>query len=56
MAPTSQKYALTVLRAAFDYWVKVRYLAGNPWTAVKDPVVVREVDDIQVHRALSLEG
>jgi site-specific recombinase XerD len=56
MAAASQKYALTVLRAAFDYWVKVRYLAGNPWTAVKDPVVVREVDEIQVDRALSPEA
>lgn len=56
MAPSSQKYALTVLRAAFDYWVKVRYLGGNPWTAVKDPVVVQEIDRMKIHRALSLEG
>lgn len=53
MAPASQKYALMVLRAAFDYWVKVRYLAGNPWTVVKDPVVRQELDAIQVGRALS---
>lgn len=56
LTPDSQKFALTVLRAAFDYWVKVRYLGGNPWTAVKDPVVVQELDAIQVDRALSLEG
>lgn len=56
MAPSSQKYALTVLRAAFDYWVKVRYLGGNPWTAIKDPVVMQEIDKMKVHRALSLEG
>ncbi|NHZ99079.1 phage integrase family protein [Massilia sp. CCM 8734] len=56
LAPASQKFALTVLRAAFDYWVKVRYLGGNPWTVVKDPIVVQEVDNIQVDRALSLEG
>lgn len=56
LTPDSQKFALTVLRAAFDYWVKVRYLGGNPWTAVKDPVVVQEIDAIQVDRALSLEG
>lgn len=56
LTPASQKFALTVLRAAFDYWVKVRYLGGNPWTAVKDPIVVQEVNDIQVDRALSLEG
>ncbi|MBY0240228.1 MAG: tyrosine-type recombinase/integrase [Burkholderiaceae bacterium] len=55
MAPASQKYALMVLRAAFDYWVKVRYLAGNPWTVVKDPLVRQELDAIQVGRALSPE-
>ncbi len=30
--------------------------ARNPWTAVKDPLVVRDVDKIHVARALSPEG
>jgi len=36
----SQRYAVRALRAAFAWLVDVRYLAGNPWTAVSDPVVV----------------
>lgn len=53
MDAESQKYAVRVLRAMFDWLVKVRYLAGNPWTAVKDPVVTEQVDDMQIDRALS---
>lgn len=53
MAPESQKYAVTVLRAAFDWFVKVRYLAGNPWTAVTDPRVTKRRESIKVGRALS---
>ena len=37
MSAESQKQAVLVLRAAFEWLVKVRYLAGNPWVAVKDP-------------------
>jgi len=53
LSPASQKQAVLIIRAAFDYFVKVRYLAGNPWVVVKDPVVDEEVDPIQVDRALS---
>jgi len=52
MSAASQKQALLVLRAAFDWLVKVRYLAGSPWAAVKDPTVVEQVDKIDVERAL----
>jgi site-specific recombinase XerC len=37
----------------FDWLVKVRYLAGNPWTAAKDPVVIGQAEHMQVDRALS---
>lgn len=53
LSPLSQRHAIGILRAAFDYWVKVRYLAGNPWSAVKDPVVTKEVDGMHIEKALS---
>lgn len=48
----SQRYALMVIRAAFDYLVGVRYLGGNPWIAVKDPSVKKEINPIHIHKAL----
>ncbi|QJE03703.1 tyrosine-type recombinase/integrase (plasmid) [Massilia forsythiae] len=53
MDAESQKYAVRVLRAMFDWLVKVRYLAGNPWIAVKDPIVTEQVEGMQIDRALS---
>ncbi|WP_449405779.1 tyrosine-type recombinase/integrase [Massilia phosphatilytica] len=53
MDAESQKYAVRVLRAMFDWLVKVRYLAGNPWIAVKDPVVIEQADGMRIDRALS---
>ncbi len=55
MTAKSQKQAIIILRAAFDYFVRVRYLGGNPWSAVIDPKVTEEVHDIQIERALSEE-
>lgn len=52
MSAASQKQAILVLRGAFDWLVKVRYLAGNPWVAVKDPKVVRQAEEMQIDRAL----
>lgn len=53
MSAESQKYAVLVLRALFDWLVKVRYLAGNPWAAVKDPIVVQQAEEMQIDRALN---
>jgi len=53
MSAASQKQAILVLRGAFDWLVKVRYLAGNPWVAVKDPTVVKQAEDMQIDRALN---
>ena len=53
MSAASQQHAVRILRATFDWLVKVRYLAGNPWTAVKDPVVVQEADVMRIDRALT---
>ena len=55
MSAASQKQALLVLRAAFDWFVKVRYLAGSPWAAVSDPKVVQQVEMMDIDRALPEE-
>lgn len=56
MAAGTQRQAVQILRAAFEYLLRVRYLGGNPWVAVKDPVVDIEIDPIQVDKALSVEA
>lgn len=53
MSASSQKQAILVLRGAFDWLVKVRYLGGNPWVAVKDPSVIKQADEMQIDRALT---
>ena len=53
LSPLSQRYAVNILRSAFDYFCKVRYLAGNPFTVVKSTVVTKEVDVMHVEKALS---
>lgn len=55
LRPESQHYAVRAIRAAFTWLVHVRYLAGNPWRAVTDPVTVKRVRKLQVERALSLD-
>lgn len=52
MSPASQRQALLVLRAAFEWLVKVRYLLGTPWAAVKDPNVEEKAEDMDIDRAL----
>ncbi|WP_459906256.1 tyrosine-type recombinase/integrase [Caballeronia sp. HLA56] len=41
-----------MIRAAFAWLVEVRYLAGNPWSAVHEPATVIRESAVQVHRAL----
>jgi site-specific recombinase XerD len=55
LRPESQHYAVRAIRAAFTWLVHVRYLAGNPWRAVTDPVTVKRVRKLQVERALSMD-
>jgi hypothetical protein len=45
LSAESQRYAIRELRGAFAWLVDVRYLAGNPWTAVNDPPVVQRASD-----------
>ncbi|KAA0178787.1 tyrosine-type recombinase/integrase [Cupriavidus gilardii] len=54
LSAASQRYAVRALRAAFDWLVDVRYLAGNPWRAVRDPVTVRRARPMRIERALPM--
>ncbi|MGQ7908761.1 phage integrase family protein [Burkholderia sp. BC1] len=51
----SQLYAVRAIRAAFEWLVKVRYLAGNPWAAVVDPKPVKHAKRLHVGRALPFD-
>jgi integrase len=55
LSPESQRYTVRVLRTAFTWWVDVRYLAGNPWKAVNDPVVIKRERAMKIERALPAE-
>ncbi|WP_250517719.1 site-specific integrase [Caballeronia sp. INDeC2] len=52
LSADSQAYAVRVLRGAFAWLVEVRYLAGNPWSAVHEPATITRELAVQVHRAL----
>jgi hypothetical protein len=55
LSAESQRYAVRALRAAFAWWVDVRYLAGNPWIAVNDPPVIQRASAMKIERALPAE-
>jgi integrase len=55
LSSESQRYAVRALRAAFTWWVDVRYLAGNPWKAVNDPIAIKRERAMQIERALPAE-
>ncbi|AET95043.1 putative integrase (plasmid) [Burkholderia sp. YI23] len=55
LSSDSQRYTVRVLRTAFSWWVDVRYLGGNPWKAVNDPVVVKRHSPMKIERALPAE-
>ena len=52
LSPESQRFAVQIIRSAFDWLVKMRYLGGNPWVGVKDPRTDQKVLEIQIHKAL----
>ena len=52
LSPYSQSQAVQIIRSAFSWLASVRYLAGNPWLAVKDPRSVKRRNAMQVERAL----
>jgi site-specific recombinase XerD len=53
MSDKSVKQAFIIIRYCFQWLVDVRYLAGNPWSAVKAPSVTQEINPMRVERALS---
>ncbi|AMM18762.1 integrase (plasmid) [Burkholderia sp. PAMC 28687] len=55
LSADSQAYAVRAIRAAFTWLTTVRYLAGNPWSAVTDPATVTKEVAVQVERALSAD-
>jgi len=55
LSADSQAYAVRAIRAAFAWLTAVRYLAGNPWSAVTDPATMSREVEVQVERALSAD-
>lgn len=55
LSPSSQKYAVQVIRACFEWLVKVRYLGGNPWVTVASPSVAEKEETIEIEKALPSE-
>jgi integrase len=55
LSPDSQAYAVRAIRAAFAWLTTVRYLAGNPWSAVTDPATITREVEVQVEPALSTD-
>lgn len=52
LSTQSQKYAIQVIRAFFEWLMRVRYLGGNPWATVADPVVESPVLGMAIDKAL----
>lgn len=52
LSPKSQSYAITVIRAFFGWLVNVRYLGGNPWVAIGNPVTEVALHPMQIDKAL----
>ncbi|MEM5432400.1 Phage integrase [Cupriavidus taiwanensis] len=48
----SQRYAVLVLRGFFAWLVGVRYLGGNPWLLVHDPLTARRDVPLAIEKAL----
>ena len=55
LSPDSQAYAVRAIRAAFAWLTSVRYIGGNPWSAVTDPKTLTREVEVQVERALSTD-
>jgi len=52
LSATSQKYTVQALRNFFGWLVDVRYLGGNPWITVCDPVVELKENALDIEKAL----
>jgi len=52
LSPESQRYAVLVLRGFFEWLAAVRYLGGNPWLTVSDPLVDQKELEMAIDKAL----
>lgn len=52
LSSSSQRYSITILKAFFTWLVDVRYLGGNPWVAVGNPIVEQRQTSIRIEKAL----
>lgn len=52
LSPTSQRYALLVIRNFYAWMTRGLYLIGNPWSFVKNPKLVKRVNAMQIEKAL----
>lgn len=52
LSPQSQRYAVQAIRSFFEWLVRVRYLHGNPWITVHDPLVATKELTIDIDKAL----
>lgn len=53
LSPASQKYAVQAVRSFYEWLVRVRYLGGNPWITVADPIVNVKENAIDIEKALT---
>jgi integrase len=54
LSADSQRYAVQVVRAFFEWLIRVRYLSGNPWATVPDPAVEVKELEMDIDKALPL--
>lgn len=54
LSPSSQKYALNVVKGCFNWLLQVNYLKGNPWVAISSKLDVSE-NSLNIQKALPLE-
>jgi integrase len=52
LSPDSQRYAVQAIRTFFEWLVRVRYLGGNPWVTVADPLVEGKELEMDIDKAL----
>lgn len=55
MKPQSQRLAVVILRSAFDWLVKVRYLGSNSWVTAKDSAVTKRKHLMKIDRVFRRE-
>lgn len=52
LSAESQKYAVQAVSFFFNWLVDVRYLHGNPWKTIAMPSVQKQINPMQIHKAI----